>query len=521
MRDLLEQALEEPPATEHLEQEVLAAFLDQTLPDEARLSVESHLADCPRCSAEIAAVIHATRPQTPERASPAQRSTHKRFAGWLRLAAALALTTGTLFLGRETGFLLNAELRKEVVAQLEGVTGREVALGRAQALFLGGPGIRLTSLQVDAAPEVSLGTFLSLQSADLRLDTAELLRGNLEGQAQIIRPRLHLVRDAQGAWNVEKRKGGLGRASQPASDVRLLEARSKARPSRSARGGVASADGPQLSVRIIDGTLEVTDEAVGERQMILEGLSLSYQGSPNGSARLSANATMKSTGERVQAEGLAGPFQRGEIPVYHLQRLDIGGVEVQQLPGAPTAVTGRLAFHGTLETLGRSLGQLAEQASASGTMTLSDGSLVGHNLISDFLHALATLPGVRPGAIKRIQSVPVVTQSMRSRDTFYQSASGWASLERSVLQLETFRFETPLFWVETDASISSSGEVQASGELHLKGELRDALRREFPTRTAIPSASRPLRFRLSGTWPALEVEVQHFLSASDDSSSAH
>ncbi len=69
-----------------LDAEMMAAWIDGGLPDDARLAVERHVADCARCQAVMAAIVRTTPGEAREDAPAPTR----RWLGWLVPAAAAA-----------------------------------------------------------------------------------------------------------------------------------------------------------------------------------------------------------------------------------------------------------------------------------------------------------------------------------------------------------------------------------------------------------------------------------------------
>jgi hypothetical protein len=138
--------------------------------------------------------------QTPPRESaPPQRRSWTRWPRWIVLFLVFLWLAdlGVSLLIRHT------RLRRRLTARLESVFGRSVEVGRYNFSLWGGPTLVAQSVTFGEDPRFGHEYFLRADSLRVRLRWQSFFRGHMEwGAISLESPRLNLVRNAEGDWNV-------------------------------------------------------------------------------------------------------------------------------------------------------------------------------------------------------------------------------------------------------------------------------------------------------------------------------
>lgn len=177
-----------------------------------------------------------------------------------RLKVALALAGGALvlllLLLLILPSLIPAERYRALIAAKAGeALGRSVSVGAARLTILPGLGAEATDLSIGEDPAFGRDPFLRAKAVQVRVAFLPLLTGRVEvARAIVERPRLSLVRDARGRWNVTTlgagRPGAMPRATPP--------------------GGSEPPGGP-LALPLLPSRLDLTEGAVTVRDLQKKG----------------------------------------------------------------------------------------------------------------------------------------------------------------------------------------------------------------------------------------------------------
>src|SRR5271169_5765087 len=133
-----------------------------------------------------------------ESAPPRRRSWSRRFRWLVTLLILLWLADfGVSLLIRHT------RLQRKLTARLESVFGRSVEVGRYDFSLWGGPTLEAQAVTFGEDPRFGHEYFLHAESLTVRLRWQSFFRGHMElGAIALESPRLNLVRNSEGDWNV-------------------------------------------------------------------------------------------------------------------------------------------------------------------------------------------------------------------------------------------------------------------------------------------------------------------------------
>lgn len=519
MSDALRRALRDLPPGDHVDDASLAAYLDGALPDAEREAVERHAGACPLCSGDLAAAVRVEieaealeeTDRSRRRATVSPLPERRRGSrAWMRLAAAIALAFGALLLGREASQLVVGRLEPLLMAQIEDWSRRGVRTEGTSLVMAGGPGIEIDGFAMSDDPRFADTDFVAARRVSLHVQPSALLGGRLVGSIEVDRPVLRLVRNRAGQWNVETlggREPGLRAATaimREEVDRALAEAARDLPPT-----GAATAPRVQLTSATIEaGVLEISDMSSGQPALRLDDVDLAYHGAPGQRASLSIEGRVGLENDRIALRGEIGPFEGNAMPVYRFREVELEAVPVTGLPGAPSAVEGRLSFGGHLESAGRSLAAIVQAARGAGEIELCCGALRGRNLTHDLLSRLATLQG-GDRLLQLARASAPLADALDAPDTRYENLAGVAALEPGTLHVAGLEVSTALFRADADASIALEGWLNAEGSAELAPELAEVLIAAAPALGTLAEADGSIHmpFEVSGRWPDIRVEV--------------
>ncbi|HEV8664191.1 MAG TPA: AsmA family protein [Candidatus Methylomirabilis sp.] len=178
-----------------------------------------------------------------------------------RLKIALALAAGALVLVVLLLLLLPSLIpadryRALIAAKAGEALGRPVSVGAARLTILPGVGAEATDLTIGEDPAFGREPFLRAKAVQVRVALLPLLTGRVEVSRAIVEaPRLTLVRDTRGQWNVAtlgagKPEGGAARST----------------PSRGSEPAASA-----LSLPLLPSRLDLTEGAVTVRDLQKKG----------------------------------------------------------------------------------------------------------------------------------------------------------------------------------------------------------------------------------------------------------
>ena len=557
-------ALDRPHADDaHPDEGRIAAFLAHELNDAETERVEAHLASCARCAdelvvamaveddAELAASFapevraaaeaataavaardasassgrataraatnreHAATGVRAERAARASRggtAPSRRGRSLFRIAAGFAITFGALVVAAAagSGFVLR-KLEPMMLAGLSDTLGRTVGGGDPSLLLAGGPGIELANVTIAEDPRFGSGDFASIRSAALRLDPGALLRGNVRGDVHLDGPRVHLLRDAAGTWNVETLSGKGVAAAAVGGGVPLGKSAKEAKDSGAKERRVRLA-----SASISDGTLEVKDETGKGHDVTLHDVDLSYASNdPNAPARVSLTSRIGAGDEqRVALRGEIGPFEGDTTPRWKFDEVKLAQVLLADIPGAPADLTGALTFDGTIASSGEGLETVVMNASGDGAIGICCGELRETNLTMELLAALTNhtegdAATTAADVLARAKQSPALASALSLDTTPFDDISGDVTIAQGSVSFEGLQVATALFEAKATGSVSRAGALDAHGTVALTPAATAAIVALVPESQRMFGAGGRLEvpFSLAGRWPDVDVRV--------------
>ena len=137
--------------------------------------------------------------------TPPLESVPPRRRSWTRWPRWIVLLLMLLWLGDFGVSLLirHTLLQRRLTGRLESVFGRSVEVGRYNFSLWGGPTLEAQSVTFGEDPRFGHEYFLRADSFTVRLRWQSFFRGHMElGAISLESPRLNLVRNAEGDWNV-------------------------------------------------------------------------------------------------------------------------------------------------------------------------------------------------------------------------------------------------------------------------------------------------------------------------------
>jgi len=152
----------------------------------------------------------------PLESEPPRRRSWNRWARWIFFLLILLWLAdfGVSLLIRHT------RLQRRMTARLESVFGRSVEVGRYDFSLWGGPTLEAQSVTFGEDPRFGHEYFLRADSLRVRLRWQSFFRGHMElGAISLESPRLNLVRNAEGDWNVAEWLPKSAAAATPSSST--------------------------------------------------------------------------------------------------------------------------------------------------------------------------------------------------------------------------------------------------------------------------------------------------------------
>src|SRR5580692_3931777 len=114
----------------------------------------------------------------------------------------------------------HTRLQRRLTARLESVFGRSVEVGRYDFSLWGGPTLEAQSVTFGEDPRFGHEYFLRADSLTVRLRWQSFFRGHMElGAISLESPRLNLVRNAEGDWNVAEWQPKSAESAPPSSSA--------------------------------------------------------------------------------------------------------------------------------------------------------------------------------------------------------------------------------------------------------------------------------------------------------------
>jgi hypothetical protein len=273
---------------------------------------------------------------------------------WL-LIAVLALVVLAVALLLLVPYLVDLPQLKAYVAQSAAqALGRTVKFSDLSLSVLPLPAVVLKDLEIAEDPRFGNTPFLKVGEGRFRLRLAPLLSRRIEfAELTLERPRVELIQDASGHWNV----ASLGAASEGGPAASKGTGR--------APGAGAAAPLPVISrLRIVDGALhyQVRADKGAPTEYRVEGMKLTLEGLGSGApveiagqAQVNPGAVSVKLDGRLSPPAGAGTLSaapvKGEISLDAKDMAALTGVLLGSSPALSGPVKGKLALSGTVGRL--------------------------------------------------------------------------------------------------------------------------------------------------------------------------
>ncbi|MBI4340819.1 MAG: AsmA family protein [Candidatus Omnitrophica bacterium] len=385
--------------------------------------------------------------------------------------------------------------RPLVVAELQKALNRPVTLQRMSLGWRNGIAAELQGLAVADPPAAE--PLLELESATAHVRLWPLLRRQVQVTAvTLMRPRIHVVRDAQGRIN-------------------LLGAAVVAAPAAAAEQGSAGATaGIALeiaSVQLRDGTLHWTDATAQPLpELWVRRLDVTARPIvPGRPMQLEVRAAVFAQEQNVRCSGRLMLPTGTSAGALEQVTLAADGLPLQTLlpaaePGAP-ALRGTLALQaeGALPSFNPLHAALA--SSGEGRVRIAEPVIENLNLLRTVFDRLSMLPGL----VQQLQArLPASYQAkLAARDTVLESIDVSARLESGALRFEDLQLRSDTFRLLGRGTVGVTGGVQIASRLQIEPELSAAIIRSVAELGALTNRSGEIEIPLAiqGQMPRLAV----------------
>src|SRR5215469_2219777 len=374
----------------------------------------------------------------------------KRMLGVVALAIVILPLAAVLIVPR---VIDSNKYHKQVQAQLEKRLGRKVSLNNLDLSLLP-PSFRAENAVIAEDSHFNTGNpFATAEKLKVSVRFWPLLRGKVEIKSlELDRPRIELVKDAQGVWNFstlgQERKTS---APQPA----------------------ASAQVELDHLLITDGQVAITNQQLHRPRAVYDHIDLDVRDfAPDRQFSLKVSALLPSVVKQaVQLEGTAGPIQPDALKTPFDGRLHL-----EQVPTAAAAAFLNTPALNAIEAVvsgEAKVNKSGGKLDSSGAIRLDDLHVhnvnVGYPVTMDYDITDDDATGVihiRRGDAK-LGSTPVTVQgSINTRPTPAQVDVKFSTVNASIA--ETARLVSAFggaFFPETDATGQMSVSLQALGGL--------------------------------------------------------
>lgn len=520
----------------HPSEDELARYLRRELSPDERDRFESHVAGCASCSEELVLAVQveddaaraagaapdvagavaphpraAGRPAAPAARSAAYRPRRSGRRIWMRIAAGAVLVTGTVLLAAAGSRIVLGKLQPMLLDGLAGLAERDVSGGGASLVLASGPGVRLEAVAIAEDPRFGGGEFARATAATLRLDPGALLRGRVRGAIHLDEPRVQLIRNDRGQWNVETLAGGRVGAAVRAGDLPGAERQAREREAAGARAKERLVR--LTSASIADGTLEISDHLGDGSELVLRGVDLRYSSpDPHAPAALDLVGRVGDDAGRVAFRGEIGPFEGAATPRYRFPEVVLQSLPLERVPGAPVDVSGELTFDGELASSGSGYDAIVRNASGAGDLGLCCGALHERNLAAELLASIGADAGAAgsPGAVlEQAAQSPAIASVLAQSATPFEEISGRVTIAGGSLGFSDLAVASDLFRATATGSLSSAGALDARGSVTLSPAVSAAVADALPGARMLLAQGKSIEvpFTVTGTWPDVRVEV--------------
>ena len=375
-----------------------------------------------------------------------------------KILLVIGLLVGLIIFGL-TVFLVTFDAdryRPQMVSWLQRALGRPVKLSRLSLGWHGGIAIQLQGLAIDDEKASASEPPIQVESANAVVRLAPLLRKDIQvASIVLIRPQIHVTRDAQGRINLL----GLAAVASPAG--------ASGRTATVGQQAVAIHIG---SLQIEQGVLHWSDALVKPAMEVwirrLEVLMKPLI--PGEPMEVNIKGALESDTPNLQFSGQVTLPTSTEPGSIQRLRFSLEHVSLEQLlpPVPPTqphvrgVVTVRL--QGDVSPLDQT--QLLRSVSGHGTLAVKDPSIANLNLLHAVFERLSMLPGLVDALEARLP--PAYREKFEAPDTIMAPFNASVDIEQGVVRFDEFQVRTDTF------GLVGAGRIDADGLLEVRSTLR-------------------------------------------------
>lgn len=382
--------------------------------------------------------------------------------------------------------------RPQLVSHLQGVLGTPVRLGRLSLGWHGGIAVQLEGLTIDEPGAASTEPLAQVESASAVVRLRPLLRKQVQVAAVVLkRPRLHVMRDAQGAINLT----GLLVAAAPAaasgqtatlgdSTVSFIPPPAGAPTARHpvavrvprtpAGGGINIA-----SLRIEDGELHWTDATarpptdvrLGKVEVVVRDIA------PGQPMTVDLKGALGADVQNVHVSGrltLPSQSQTGSVEqaTMRITDLPLERVPAPARPDGPRLDgTLTVTLEGRVPTLDPH--QLSRTLSGRGRLALAHPKVANLNVLREVFGRLSMLPGLVEALEARLPDV--YRKKLEATDTPLAPIDVAFQLQDGTLRFDALQMRTDTFELTGSGRVGLDRSVQIRSTLRIEPALSAAI----------------------------------------------
>jgi uncharacterized protein YhdP len=392
--------------------------------------------------------------------------------------------------------------RPLLVSRLQEAVGRPVTLERLSLGWRNGIAVQLHRLAIaDEGPRAA-EPLLQVDSASALVRLWPLVRKEIQvASVTLSRPRVHLVRDAQGRINLL----GLIAVASPAAGAAPQTA-----------GGPSPGSFNIGSFRLDDGTLRWTDlSASPPTEVWMDEVVLLVRNiAPGEPMDIDLKAALGAKRQNLALSGRLTLPEGGQAGSLEQGRLTIEGLALQQVlpprqPGAPQLQgTLGIAVEGTAPTL--EAARVRETVTAGGRLTLTDARVANLNVLRAIFEKMSMIPGL----LQRLEArLPEGYQAkLAAPDTVLSPIDVPLRVEAGALQLDDLRVRSDTFELSGTGRVGLSGAMEIRAAVRIDPQLSAALISSVNELQALADAGGQLEIPLTVQGQAPHVAVLPDLS---------
>ena len=387
--------------------------------------------------------------------------------------------------------------RPLLTAKLQQSLGRPVSMERIALGWRGGLALQCRGLTIAERSESGGEPLLHVESATALVRLAPLLHKQIQVASVILtRPRIHVVRDAQGHINLT----GLAVAGAPA-----------AAPAQAVRVGETNVSLSIGSFRINDGTLHWTNAMTNPpTELWVKALDATVThivpGQPMG---LDVTAAVAGDAPNLHVSGHltppsatgAGSVEQASVSIDRLpleRVLPVAGPSEPQLRGVLTTT-----LQGRTDTLDPA--RLTHALSGRGTLKLTDCVLVNLNVLREVFGRLSVIPGLMQTLEERLP--PEYQAKLAAKDTVLLPIDASMEVEDGIMRFENLEIRSDTFRVSGGGRVGLDGQIMIRSTLSIEPVLSSAIIRSVNELQALATKEGELEIPLTIQGQASQLAV--------------